>query len=353
MERNPVPGASAGAPVHATSFSAVLNIHLCIYHGKAGHNLTDAINIDALVKSFGSFTAVNGISMTVKKGEYMGLLGPNGAGKSTMLKVITGMLRATSGSATVNGIDCSDHRKAMEAVGCVVETPECYHNFTPTEILNYVGRLRGIKGAELRVRTKDVLDQVRMWEWKDKPIGQYSKGMKQRIALAQALLPDPEILLLDEPTSGLDPRGMVEVREILKGLKDGNRSLLVSTHMLNEVSEVCDSVTLIRRGQKIMGGTVRELVKKSTGAATVEVCVKNDITKEFMDDLRIFDGVAAAEFVNEYTFTARFSGTDDREGLVELVRRHGLGLLSLNQKGSDLESLYLSMTGEGDKDDIR
>jgi ABC-2 type transport system ATP-binding protein len=291
--------------------------------------------------------------MTVKKGEYMGLLGPNGAGKSTMLKVITGMLSPTSGSTSVNGIDCRDHRRAMETVGCVIETPECYPNFTPTEVLSYVGKLRGITGPGLNARIREVLDEVRMWEWRDKPIGKFSKGMKQRVTLAQALMPDPDILILDEPTSGLDPRGMVEVREILKGLKRDNRSLLVSTHMLNEVSEVCNSVTVIRRGQVILSDNVKELLRKNTGNVTLEVYVRNSITQEFMDALRRFDNVVAAERTDENSFTARFSGNDDREGIVELVKRHDLKLFSLNQKGSDLESLYLSLTGEEDKDDIR
>jgi len=296
---------------------------------------------------------VSEVTMAVRKGEYMGLLGPNGAGKSTMLKVITGMLRPTSGSASVNGIDCKDHRRAMETVGCVIETPECYPNFTPTEVLSYVGKLRGICGPSLPVRIREVLEEVRMWEWKDKPVGQFSKGMKQRISLAQALMPDPDILIMDEPTSGLDPRGMMEVREILRGLKRDNRSLLVSTHMLNEVSEVCDSVTVIRRGKMVMSGNVRELLRRTSGSATIEVSVRNGITQEFMADLQRFGNVTAAERTDDHTFAASFSGEDDREGLVDLVRRHGLGLLSLNQKGSDLETLYMSLTKEDDKDDIR
>jgi ABC-2 type transport system ATP-binding protein len=324
-----------------------------IHRDKGSDSLTNAIEIEALTKSFGSFTAVQNVSMTVKKGRYVGLLGPNGAGKSTMLKVITGMLSPTSGSVRVNGIDCRDHRKAMETVGCVIETPECYPDFTPTEILSYVGKLRGITGPGLPARIREVLDEVRMWEWRNKPIGQFSKGMKQRISLAQALMPDPDILIFDEPTSGLDPRGMVEVREILKGLKRDNRSLLISTHMLNEVSEVCDAVTIIRRGQVVLQDNVKELLRKSTGNVKVEVSVRNSITPEFMDALRGFDNVTAAERTDEHSFVVGFTGNDDREGLVELVKQHGLGLFSLNQKGSDLETLYLSLTGEGDKDDIR
>ena len=315
--------------------------------------MTNAIDINALTKSFGSFTAVHNITMTVKRGEYMGLLGPNGAGKSTMLKVITGMIKPTAGTILVNGIDSLDHCKAMETVGCVIETPECYPNFTPTEMLRYVGKIRGIGHSNLNARVREVLEEVRMWEWRDKPIGKFSKGMKQRVSLATSLIHDPDILIFDEPTSGLDPRGMMEVREILMGLKREGRSLLISTHMLNEVSEVCDSVTVIRRGQMMMSGRVRELLRKNAGEAKIEVSVKNDLTDAFMNDLTGLNGVTAVNKVYDDTFTLEFSGDGDREGIVDLIRQHGLGFLTMSQKGSDLESLYMSLTQEGDKDDIR
>ena len=314
--------------------------------------MTNAIEVTALTKTFGSFTAVSDVTMTVRRGEYMGLLGPNGAGKSTMLKVVTGMIRPTSGTVLVNGIDCRKHRRAMETVGCVIETPECYPNFTPVEILNYIGRLRGVGRNEARARIREVLEEVRMWEWRNKKIGKFSKGMKQRVSLAQALMPDPEILIMDEPTSGLDPRGLMEVREILRDMKKDDRSLLISTHMLNEVSEVCDSVTVIRKGRMMMTGNVRDLSRKVEENATLEVSLKRNMTPRFIDDLRGFGNVAYAERINDYTFTVGFAGADDRDGLIDLVRRHGLGLMTLNQKGSDLESIYMSLTGEDDKDDI-
>ncbi|MCL2142771.1 MAG: ABC transporter ATP-binding protein [Methanomassiliicoccaceae archaeon] len=315
--------------------------------------MTNAIDVTSLTKSFGNLTALSEVTMAVRKGEYMGLLGPNGAGKSTMLKVITGMIMPTSGTVSVNGIDCRDHRRAMETVGCVIETPECYPNFTPVEVLDYIGRIRGVPGNQISARTREVLEEVRMWEWRNKPVGKFSKGMKQRVTLAQALMPDPDILIMDEPTSGLDPRGMMEVREILAGLKRSDRSLLVSTHMLNEVSEVCDSVTVIRKGKLVMSGNVRDLLRRTEKDVTLEVTLRRDMTDDFMKDLKEFENVSGTERINNYTFSASFAGPEDREGLVELVKKHGLGLLTLNQKGSDLESLYMSLTGEDDTDDIK
>lgn len=316
--------------------------------------MVNSLDIESLTKSFGSFVAVHDISMTVKKGEFMGLLGPNGAGKSTMLKVITGMISPTSGRVMVNGVDCKDHRHAMENVGCVIETPECYPNFTPTEVLSYIGKMRGIGRNDLPTRIREVLEEVRMWEWKDKPIGKFSKGMKQRVSIAQALLPDPDLLLLDEPTSGLDPRGMIEIREILAGLKGRNKSLLISTHMLNEVSELCGSVTVIRRGNKVMGGNVRDLLRKTEGSVTLEVEVRNALTQEFISNLAGLDGVVEAVKVDDYRFDVGLSTNgESREDIVDLIRAHSLGFMSMNQKGSDLESLYMSLTKEDDRDDIR
>jgi len=314
----------------------------------------NAIDIQSLTKAFGSFVAVSNISMSVKKGEFMGLLGPNGAGKSTTLKVITGMISPTSGRVEINGIDCTDHRVAMETVGCVVETPECYPDFSPVEVLKYIGSLRGIGRNDIDKRIRETLEDVRMWEWRNKPIGKFSKGMKQRVSLAQALLPDPEILLLDEPTSGLDPRGMIEVREILKDLRKQGKSLLISTHILNEVSEVCDAVTLIRRGQTMRSGKVRELMQgNNEGDVTLQIGVRNDLTTEFMNDVKNCTGSQYIEKLDNYTFTLTISGSDNREGIVDIIRDHRLGLLTMNQKGSDLESLYMSLTAEDDRDDVR
>jgi ABC-2 type transport system ATP-binding protein len=315
--------------------------------------MANALEIDSLTKAFGSFVAVDDVSLEVGKGEFMGLLGPNGAGKSTILKVVTGMLAATSGKIMVNGVDSRDHRRAMENVGCVIETPECYPNFTPVEMLEYIGRLRGIGKAELPVRIKDVLEEVRMWEWRHKAIGKFSKGMKQRISIAQALLPDPDLLLLDEPTSGLDPRGMVEIREILEGLKDRDKSLLISSHMLGEVSELCGSVTVIRRGRKVMGGRVRDLLRRNEADVVFEVEVRNPVTPDFIRDLTVLEGVTRVEKTDEFGFDVCITGNNGgQDDVVDLIRSHGLGFMTMNNRGSDLESLYMSLTSEEDRDDI-
>ena len=195
-----------------------------------------AIEVSNLVKKYGNFTAVSDISFDIKKGEFMGLLGPNGAGKSTTLKAITGLLIPTSGTIRIQGMDIKDHRHALEHVGCVIETPNPYPDFTPADFLQHVGRIYGLDRREISIRSRDVLEEMKLWDWRYKKIEGFSKGMRQRVVIAQALLPNPDIIILDEPTSGLDPRGMVEVRQILQNLKKKDRSLLISTHILSEVS---------------------------------------------------------------------------------------------------------------------
>ena len=180
---------------------------------------TPAIEAVGLTKMYGGFAAISDVNLTVRKGEFMGLLGPNGAGKSTTLKAITGLLMPTSGSVRIAGIDIKDHRHAMEHVGCVIETPEPYPGFTPAEVMQYVGRIYGLDKREIEIRSRDVLETMRMWEWRNKKIGEFSKGMRQRVVIAQALLPNPDTIILDEPTSGLDPRGMIEIRQTLAEMK--------------------------------------------------------------------------------------------------------------------------------------
>ena len=288
------------------------------------------IDIRHLTKRYGDFTAVDDLSLSVRKGEFLGILGPNGAGKSTTLKSITGMLTPTSGEIFVNGIDARKHREAMCHVGCVIETPQCYPNFSPAEMLDYVGRMHGLPRDEIAIRARDVLEELRMWPWRGKNIGGFSKGMKQRVALAAALLPNPDIIILDEPTSGLDPRGMIEIRQILNGLKQRGLSLMISTHILKEVSEMCTNVIMINHGKQVIK-TIKPM------------------TTEFYTDLDSMAGVSDVERTGEKSAKFRFNGDDEQQSdIVDLVYSHKLRMLSMNESGADLESLYMKLTDESE-----
>lgn len=308
-----------------------------------------AIEAVGLTKMYKGFAAISDVNLTVHRGEFMGLLGPNGAGKSTTLKAITGLLRPTSGTVRIAGIDISDHSRAMQHVGCVIETPEPYLGFTPAEIMEYVGRIYGLDKRETAIRARDALETVKMWEWRNKSIGGFSKGMRQRVVIAQALLPNPDTIILDEPTSGLDPRGMIEIRQTLSALKSPDRSLLISTHILSEVSELCGSVAMIRDGRVIAQGDVSTLIHGiGTKAVTLEVRTVSPVTAEVVKDVEGCDGVSSTERMGDCSFRIAFSGSPEQQAHVtDTVFRSGLGILAMNEKGADLESLYMELTKEG------
>jgi len=311
---------------------------------------TLAIEVVGLTKTYGKFVAVNNLNMSVKKGEFMGLLGPNGAGKSTTLKTITGLIQPSSGTVRINGIDCvKNHREALAHVGCVIETPEFYPQLTPAESMEYVGKIFGLSRAETGIRARDVLEEVNMWEWRNKPIGEFSKGMRQRVALAQSMLPNPDMIILDEPTSGLDPRGMIEMRQTLNGLKNRGMTLLISTHILKEVSEMCGSMTMISKGRVIASGDVQTLIHNSAmgsaGHVTIEMRTINGMTSDFLRDIDSCTGVESAERLTDKEVKIEFSGTtDDQAHLVDVVYEHRLRLLSMTEKGADIESMYMELT---------
>lgn len=308
-----------------------------------------AIEAEGLTKKYGDFTAVEDLSIKVRKGEFMGLLGPNGAGKSTALKMMAGLIWPTAGRVLIDGVDIKKHREAMSRVGAVIETPEFYPSFTPSEAMQYTGRIYGLSEAEIAVRARDVLEEVKMWDWRNKRIGQFSKGMRQRVVLAQAMLPNPDILMLDEPTSGLDPRGMIEMREVLSELKKRNRAMLISTHMLKEVSELCGSVTMIRGGKQIASGDVNGLlndyVERTKGRVEIRIRTERALTPEFITDISSAPGVQDAERMGDYEVRLRFGGsTSEQAALADIVAGHGLGLVSMNEQGMDIEKLYMELT---------
>src|SRR5674536_44273 len=206
----------------------------------------EPIVIEHLSKQYGKLLAVNDLSLAVERGVCVGFLGPNGAGKTTTIKMLTSLLRATSGKAYLNGTDVIHHPKAaLDGVGAVVETPEFYPQLTPNECLSYIGTIRGLSADVIADRSHAVLQQVKLLDVAERRTGTFSKGMKQRLAIDQALMHQPSILILDEPTSGLDPRGMVEVREIIKELIKTDITILMSSHLLYEVQEVCDKVAIV------------------------------------------------------------------------------------------------------------
>ena len=220
------------------------------------------IVIENLSKYYNKFLALKSLSLKVGENETVGLLGPNGAGKSTTLKILCGLIRASSGAAYIDGINVTRKpEQALSRIGAIVETPEFYPFLTPEETLRYLGRLRGMRGEELRRRIKEVISLIKLEEWVKVKIEKFSRGMKQRLALAQALLHDPPVLILDEPGLGLDPRGVVEFRDIIEQV-GRNKTVFFASHQLTEVNQICNQVAIIDHGRLLVYDNIATLEKK-------------------------------------------------------------------------------------------
>ncbi len=222
----------------------------------------EAIAIENLTRYYGGFLALDNFSLKIKKNEDVALLGPNGAGKTTTIKVLCGLLRPSSGAAYIEGINVVEERElALSKVGAIVETPEFYPYLTPDETLSYLGKLRGMREAELKSRIKEVITLVRLDGWAKIKIEKFSRGMKQRLAVAQALLHNPPILILDEPALGLDPRGIIEMRKIFREARE-EKTIFYASHLLTEVAQVCDNVAIIDHGRLRVYDSLARLKKK-------------------------------------------------------------------------------------------
>ena len=306
-----------------------------------------------LTKKFGAFTALHDLNLSIEGSKCVGFLGPNGAGKTTTLKLLSDMIFPTSGEAFLNGVPVrADRKRALAQAGVLIETPEIYASLTPREALGMVASLRGLPHAEQPGRIRAVLDEVKMAEWADKKVGKFSKGMKQRINIAAALLTDPEVLLLDEPSTGLDPRGMAEVREIIRGLKRDRRLIFMSSHILSEVADVCDEVALVNRGELLFYDTLdRVTARFARGSAPVDVAFARPVPDaELTGRLATLPGVSSVQRLDptHVRLVVTPAGPDGPERLFSAVAALGLGAMQLRETASALEDAYMSLVEKGD-----
>ncbi|MFQ5909650.1 MAG: ABC transporter ATP-binding protein [Thermoplasmata archaeon] len=310
--------------------------------------MREVIKTTRLTKKYNGFPALDDLTLTIGPDVCVGFIGPNGAGKTTTIKILTNLIRSTSGKAFVEGMDVrQDPKRALMNVGSVVEIPEFYPYLTPIETLDYLGRLRGMGGEYIGSRSKRVLEQVHLEEWADARIGKFSKGMKQRLAIAQALLHEPTVLILDEPTSGLDPRGMVEVRGIIEDLKKEKRTIFMSSHLLYEAQEVCDWVAMVDKGRLIYFDKV-ENIGKLMGPRRLELQTVKEVTESQLNTLKACDGVVDVEAVQPKVISLRFEGSDEgRADILAKMMGAGAQVLSFKAAGMELEDLYMSMIEGG------
>jgi ABC-2 type transport system ATP-binding protein len=224
--------------------------------------MNEPIVIENLTKYYNKFLALDNVSLTVDGNENVGFLGPNGAGKSTTLKILCGLIRASSGKAYIKGFNIATQKeKALSQIGTIIETPEFYGFLTPKETLNYFGKLRGMRGSHLNERIAEVIRMVSLEQWLNVKIEKFSRGMKQLLALAQTLLHDPPILILDEPALGLDPRAVIEFRQIIvEAGKD--KVVFFASHQLSEVPQICKHVAVVDRGKLLGYDSIEALEQK-------------------------------------------------------------------------------------------
>jgi len=304
------------------------------------------LTIKNLTKKFSSFVALDNLSLDVKKNSCVGFLGPNGAGKTTTLKILTGLLRPTSGIAYINGFDATKQfREAMKNVGAVVETPEFYPYFTPIDVLSYFGRLRGMSSQDLKDRIQKVLDEVNMTEWSQKKIGKFSKGMKQRIAIASSLLHEPDLVILDEPASGLDPRGMMEVREIIQSMKKQGKTIFMSSHLLGETQAICDEVALIDKGKLLGLKSINEL--QTTNKSKIKIEFLDIPSESQLETIKNFEQTLDVLQERPNVIIADFDGTGlQRAEFLKFLQENGMNVTSFSLVDSSLENLYKDLISD-------
>ena len=309
----------------------------------------EAVN---LTKRFGSFTAVDRLNLKVNGGKCVGFLGPNGAGKTTTLKMFTDLIFPTEGETFINGVSVQvDRKRALSVCGDLVESPEIYPSLSPREALEMSGALRGMRPDEIRSRTAEVLAEVKMTDWADHKFGKMSKGMKQRINVAASLLSDPEVVILDEPSTGLDPRGMAEVRTIVRGLKKENRLIFMSSHILSEVVDVCDEVALINHGRLLFYDSLANVSSRLNSSATsVELAFVRPVDGSALAlQVGKVPGVTSITVVGPQRARITIQGGPDAQAQVlEQLASLRMGLVSFEPSQSALEEVYLQEISKGD-----
>ncbi len=302
------------------------------------------IELVGLRKEYGSFVAVDDLSLGVKRNSFTGLLGPNGAGKSTTLKILTNLIRPTSGNAFINNVDVtSDPKGALTGVGTVIETPEFYGYLTPRETFRYIGGVIGLNPETVSSQTDEILEKVKMTQWADKKLSTFSKGMRQRIALGQALLGEPSVIILDEPTSGLDPRGMAEIREVLKNLRNDTNDLTIvmSSHILHEVEDLCDRVAMVNRGRLLLNDDI-SAVTAISGIENMVIRTETVPTQEMVERVGSIPFVVSAERSGNEIYLKYDVSKGGRSQLFTQVAGLGIGVYSLTE-GDSLEAKYLDL----------
>ena len=319
------------------------------------------IEVQHISKQYGRVTAVDDVSFRVERGEILGFLGPNGAGKTTTMRILTGYMPPSEGRAIVAGHDVfTDPIEAKRRTGYLPETPPLYPEMTTREYLDFVAKIKGVPSAERKQRVTTVMERTRVADMAERHCGKLSKGYRQRVGLAQALIHNPEVLILDEPTAGLDPKQIIETRDLIRGLA-GDHTIVLSTHILPEVAQTCQRVVIINKGRVVAVDTPDNLTARLKGAATMYVqvdapgadagaalaAVRGVTRVTSADQPRLAADAAPSAFSGPMAFEVESEPeVDIRRDLARAVVTRGWGLLELRPVRMSLEDVFLQVTTE-------
>jgi ABC-2 type transport system ATP-binding protein len=308
------------------------------------------IEVQNLSKRYGPVTAVDGVTFNVNAGEILGFLGPNGAGKTTTMRIITGYMPASDGKVIVAGHDVFEQPiQAKRRTGYLPETPPLYPDMTVREYLTFVGRIKGVVSRELKPRIDEVMKRTWIADMAERHCSKLSKGYRQRVGLAQAIIHNPDVLVLDEPTAGLDPKQIIETRQLIRELA-GSHTIVLSTHILPEVSPTCTRVVIINKGKVVAVDTPDNLTARLSGSISIYLQVAG-AAADVQPALQSVPGVTQAAVVESREETTVFEidserGRDIRRDLAATVVKGGWGLLELRPMRMSLEEIFLSLTTE-------
>ena len=306
------------------------------------------IEVKHLTKRYGNHVAVNDLNFTIDKGKVYGFLGPNGAGKSTTMNIITGCLGATEGEVLIDGHSITEEpMQAKRLIGYLPEQPPVYMDMTPAEYLDFVARAKGIPAKERAQQIETVTEKTRIQDVRNRLIRNLSKGYRQRVGIAQALLGRPEIIILDEPTVGLDPAQIIEIRELIRELGK-EHTLVLSSHILSEVQAVCDAIMIISKGRLVASDTSENLTALFAGTVTLNLDVRatDDAARKVLDTVPGIEDMAlsASDPGVTHVQLKPEEGQDIREALFFAFAKAGLPILSMMQNHASLEDVFLELT---------
>lgn len=306
------------------------------------------IEVSHLSKRYGNHLAVDDISFHIEKGHIYGFLGPNGAGKSTTMNIIAGCLAATEGYVRINGYDIyKDSVQAKSCIGYLPEIPPLYTDMTPYEYLSFVAEAKGIDPYRIVQHVEDVINMTHLEDVRDRLIRNLSKGYKQRVGIAQAILGDPDVIILDEPTVGLDPLQIIEIRDLIKELGE-NHTVILSSHILSEISAVCDRILIISHGRIVARDTIENLTASSEGGRIISLDIRGDMQAVYkvMESLSSAVNTTVSHGLGGcvHATVETAPGVDIREDIFRLFAKHDLPIIEMTTNDVSLEDVFLRLT---------